>query len=287
MVDISTIANPILCGNRDQRGAKRSRCDKELNETYGGTMVHTTDCRSCAVILLPSDDDIRKVVCDTSLNKRTTSMDTATVRSLPCASGHHIHGSDEPLVFAAQLGCRTAFNELFSLYSRRVYRTVVAITKNSEDAEDAMQESLLRAFLAIGRFEGRATFCTWLTRIAINSALMIVRKRRTCREISINATQEGDDNITPMDFQDSALNPEQTYDCRQRNATLKRAIHRLPPILRETVQARLTEDCSIREVAKRLNISENAAKSRLLRARKQLGASVSARYGSKMQNLIA
>ena len=249
-------------------------------------MVHTTDYRTYAVIPLRSDDDIRKVAGDTSLNKRTTSMDPATVMLLPCASGQHIHGSDEPLVLAAQLGCRAGFNELWNLYSRRVYRTVISITKNTEDAEDAMQDSFLRAFVALEQFEGRASFYSWLTGIAINSALGILRKRRARQEISLYATYEGDDDAAPTDFQDSAPDPEQTYDRRQRNAKLKRAIHRLPSILRETVQARLTEDCSVREVARKLNISEAAAKSRLLRARKQLGASVSARHGSKTQNFI-
>jgi RNA polymerase sigma factor (sigma-70 family) len=100
------------------------------------------------------------------------------------ASVHCAPRRNQHLVYAAQSGCRAAFDELVSLHSRRVRRTILAITKDSEDAEDAMQESFLRAFLAISRFEGRASFYSWLTRIAINSALMILRRRRARPEFS-------------------------------------------------------------------------------------------------------
>ena len=97
------------------------------------------------------------------------------------------------LVVAAQSGSQAAFSELFSRYSQRTYRTVFAITKNAADAEGAMQEAFLRAFTAINRFEDRATFYSWLTRIAINSALMIVRKRRTRPESSLGTLSDSAD----------------------------------------------------------------------------------------------
>ena len=175
------------------------------------------------------------------------------------------------LVVAAQSGSQAAFSELFSRYSQRMYRTVFAITKNAADAEDAMQESFLRAFTAINRFEGRAMFYTWLTRIAINSALMIVRKRRTRPEFSLGTSFELGDDIAPMDFRDPSPDPEQICSQRQRCAKLIQAIDRLAPNLRDVARTRLMEECSVRDLAAKFNISEAATKSRLYRARVRLG----------------
>lgn len=151
------------------------------------------------------------------------------------------------MVYAAQSGCQAAFDELVSLYSRRVHRTVLAITKNSEDAEDAMQESFLRAFLAISRFEGRASFYSWLMRIAINSALMILRRRRARPELSLSTPQEWSDEVTHMDFEDFAPNPEETYYHRQRRTRLTRAIRRLSPNLRKIVQKSQKSSASLKQ----------------------------------------
>jgi hypothetical protein len=114
------------------------------------------------------------------------------------ASSNHILQRDQQLVYAAQSGCRAAFDELFTLYSRRLHRTVLSITKNSADAEDAMQDSFLQAFLAINRFEGRSNFYSWLTRIAINSSLMILRRRRARPEVSVDQALEWNAEIAPM-----------------------------------------------------------------------------------------
>ena len=136
-----------------------------------------------------------------------------------------------------------------------------------------MQESFLRAFTAINRFEGRAMFYTRLTRIAINSALMIVRKRRTRPEFSLGTSFELGDDIAPMDFRDPSPDPEQICSQRQRCAKLIRAIDRLAPNLRDVARTRLIEEeCSVRDLAAKFNISEAATKSTLYRARVRLGA---------------
>jgi RNA polymerase sigma-70 factor, ECF subfamily len=181
--------------------------------------------------------------------------------------------NDQHLVLAAQSGSRTAFNRLWELYSRRVYRTILGITNNTQDAEDALQDSFFRAFLALDSFEGRSSFYCWLTRIAINSALGILRKRRSHPETSLDTTSQQEDESAPEEFRDLAPDPEQAYSQHQGHATLMQAIVGLPTALREAIQTHLTEDCSVREVADRLNISEAAAKSRLYRARTLLGSS--------------
>ena len=178
--------------------------------------------------------------------------------------------SDQHLVLAAQSGCGAAFNELWHLYSRRVYKTVFSITKNAQDAEDATQDSFLRAFLAFESFEGWASFYSWLTRIAINSALGILRKRRSRPEISLNATHLWDEDSAAVELRDSAPDPERTCETDQSRTKLMQAIHRLPANLREALEVHITEECSMRELAERINVSEAAAKSRLYRARKRL-----------------
>jgi len=96
-------------------------------------------------------------------------------------------GLDEKkLVAAAKSGQSVAFDVICERLAPRIIRSLLRITKNREDAEDAMQDSFLSAFIHIGEFDGRSAFSTWLTRIAINSALMILRKKRTSHEISLD-----------------------------------------------------------------------------------------------------
>src|SRR5271157_6635749 len=95
---------------------------------------------------------------------------------------------DEMLVTAAQGGQDWAFVELCARYSKRVFNTIYGVTKNREDAEDAHQDSMMRAFLHLKQFDGRSSFATWFTRIGINSALMILRKRRIRLETSMDTS---------------------------------------------------------------------------------------------------
>jgi RNA polymerase sigma-70 factor (ECF subfamily) len=192
--------------------------------------------------------------------------------------GYTASPNDQRLVLAARSGCGMAFNELWDLYSRRVFKTILGITKNAQDAEDALQDSFLRAFLALENFEGRSSFYSWLTRIAINSALGILRKRRCRPEGSLDPSSGREDGSERAEVRDWAPNPEQIYDQEEKRAKLMQAIHRLPKDLRVAVQTRVTEDCSVKELACRLNISEAAAKSRLYRARTMLDSQTADLY---------
>ena len=197
--------------------------------------------------------------------------------------GYNLYLNDEHLVLAARSGCGSAFNELWNLYSQRVYRTVFNITKNRQDAEDALQDAFFRAFLSLESFEGRSSFYSWVTRIAINSALGVLRKRRCRPESPLNPTFQQEDELPPMEVVDMAPNPEQMYDQHQRCTRLMQAVQRLPTNLQEAVQTQMTADCSIKEAASKLNISQAAVKSRLYRARRRLGSSTPARYGPRAQ----
>jgi RNA polymerase sigma-70 factor, ECF subfamily len=177
------------------------------------------------------------------------------------------------LVISAQAGSKDAFEELQKLHWFRLHRTVLAITKNREDAEDALQDTFLRAYLALGTFEGRSKFGSWLTRIAVNSALMLVRKRRAHPELLIDQSSEPDD-ATSFDIRDSGLNPEQIYDQHQRCLGMFRAMQGLDPKLQTAMRIRTLQEWSINEIAETLGISYSAAKTRLHRARQRLRRSL-------------
>jgi RNA polymerase sigma-70 factor (ECF subfamily) len=181
---------------------------------------------------------------------------------------HQLRSQD--LVLAAQAGSSAAFGELRNIYSRRVYRNLLTITKNPEDAEDALQDAFLRAYRALHTFEGRSTFYSWVTRIAINSALIILRKRRIRPEVSFDHRIDAEEDNTLFQFSDGAPSPEQICVHRQRCAHLLRSIGKLQPRLRQVIELQMNQSCSIREIAQTLDISEAAVKSRLSRARARL-----------------
>ena len=178
--------------------------------------------------------------------------------------------SDELLVERAKAGDTSAFVELRERHSTKVLRTLYRITKSWEDSEDAFQESLLKAFRHLNDFENRCSFSSWLTRIAINSALMILRKRRACKEVSIDSTDDHCTILGRLEPQDLSEDPECRYARCEKEELLNRAILRLSPCLRDAVELRQAEGCSIKELAEYLGISLSAAKSRLLRARMAL-----------------
>jgi RNA polymerase sigma-70 factor, ECF subfamily len=237
------------------------------------------------MIPLPLDSDVGKLDGVVS-SQRTASMVAETSGPFDEAAGRAASPRDQDLVFAARTGCRAAFNELWTLYSRRVYGTIFNIVKNPQDTEDALQDAFLRAFLALETFEGRASFYTWLTRIAINSALGILRKRRCRPESSLDSISRQDAEWTPEDFKDSAPNPECTFDQQQRREKLQQAINKLPTNLREAVEELIAEDSSVKEIAYRLNISQSAVKSRLYRARTRL-IRLTAHHGSKTRTTVS
>jgi RNA polymerase sigma-70 factor (ECF subfamily) len=181
------------------------------------------------------------------------------------------------LVCAAQAGSSAAFGELRDIYSRRVYLKLLSITKNKEDAEDALQDAFLRAYLALHAFEGRSSFYSWLTRIAINSALMTMRKRRARPEVSFDHPHEVDQDNSFLEFKDAGPNPEQICFHRQRCARVIKAIGKLQPRLRQVIEMQMRQSWTVREIARSLEISEAAVKSRLFRARARLASSQSLR----------
>jgi RNA polymerase sigma-70 factor, ECF subfamily len=176
--------------------------------------------------------------------------------------------SDEMLAVRAKSGDMDAFVELSQRHANRVFQTTYRVTRNRQDAEDALQEAFLNAFTHIKNFEGRSSFSTWLTRIAINSALMTLRKKRNSHEIPIDDGPAG--NFVIREPQSPMGDPESHYVRGERHKLLRKAIHRLPPIYREVIHLQEAKEHSLREIAQSLGITVPAVKSRLSRAKNAL-----------------
>ena len=171
------------------------------------------------------------------------------------------------LLATAKSGEAPALDTLYRAHAEKLFRTVHRITRNREDAEDAVQDSLLRAFLHLKSFDGRSTFSTWLTRIGINSTLMMLRKKRNSPEISAHGPGEGE---TLWEVPDSAPNPEIRCAEREQERFLRDAIAGLSPRIRRALEFHTLQDHSLQETAAQIGISVSAAKARFFRAKAAL-----------------
>ena len=184
-------------------------------------------------------------------------------------SGVTVAASDESLVVTAQNGGHWAYVELCRRYRKLMFGIVQRITRNSHDTEDVLQDAWMRGFVHIKTFDGRAAFSTWLGRIAINSALMMVRKSRWRMEASLD--DYGDLDVSSrLEIVERSYGPEETLLRKERQLRLRQAIKRLPPRLRRVVELRQYIDASLKEIATITGISVPAIKSRLARARRAL-----------------
>jgi len=200
-----------------------------------------------------------------------TAMSAADPRPLPSTI---VRPDEGALVTAAQRGDMAAFEELVSRYEGRIFRLTMNITQNREDAEDATQDAFLKSFRSLDRFESKSRFYTWLVRIAVNEALMRLRKRRP-NVTSLDEPVESDGDLIPQEVQDWGPTPEQRYARTQMNSILSEAVAELDPIFRTVFLLRDVEELSTEETAELLGISVPAVKSRLLRARLKLRQSLS------------
>jgi RNA polymerase sigma-70 factor, ECF subfamily len=179
--------------------------------------------------------------------------------------------SDEMvLVQAAKAGDVGAFEQLVRRYDRNVFRIAQHITQNREDAEDVVQEAFLKAYSNLEQFQGQSKFYTWLVRIAVNEALMKLRRRRPERMVSLDEDVKTEEDSVPREVADWSPNPEQQYSQAELKDILGRTIQGLPPSFRTVFVLRDVEGLSTEETAEALELSVPAVKSRLLRARLQL-----------------
>jgi RNA polymerase sigma-70 factor (ECF subfamily) len=136
-----------------------------------------------------------------------------------------------------------------------------------------LQEAFHKAFLHIGRFQQESQFSTWLTRIALNEAYMVLRRRRRVPEVLPVASDDGVNSV-PEAFVDHSPNPEESCWRQERKELLTVAINRLGPTIRKTILLRMVEECSVEETAQMLDTSVSAVKSRLCRGRRELSGTV-------------
>jgi RNA polymerase sigma factor (sigma-70 family) len=196
-----------------------------------------------------------------AVNSFVSELNTATQGKGPDSS------DDAMLVAAARSGDSSAFVELSRRHSRRVLLKIYRITNNWQDAEDVLQESLMRAFVHLHTFECRASFSTWLTRIAINTALMLLRKERGVLRSAIESSLDDSAQFDKWELRDHRDNPEQHYARQQRAKMLKGAMLHLRPESRRVIELQQKNELSTKEIAQSLGISEAAVKSRVLRAK--------------------
>ena len=176
--------------------------------------------------------------------------------------------NEAALVAEARAGNTEAFSTLVRQYDRYIYRLALNITGNAEDAEDVLQEALLKAYTKLDTFHGESRFYTWLVRVAVNEALMKLRKRGTEKTVSLDEPIEGDDkDLIPREVEDWADDPEQRYGKLELQKILKETVDKLEPQFRTVFVLRDIEDLSTEETAKLMGLSVPAVKSRLLRAR--------------------
>jgi RNA polymerase sigma-70 factor, ECF subfamily len=191
-------------------------------------------------------------------------------------------GFDETaLVARAKAGDTTAFAELVKQYDRRVFRMAKQITQNDEDAEDVLQETFLKAYSHLDDFQGNSRFYTWLVRIAVNEALMKLRKRRSDRTVPLDEPIDTGEDELVREIAVWDENPEERYSREELGQILDEAVQSLKPAYRTVFVLRDIEELSIDETAEALDLSISAVKSRLLRARLQLREKLTRQFKRK------
>ena len=198
----------------------------------------------------------------------------AKVPTLSASNPHRLPSNvvredEHLLVTAAKAGDAAAFEELVNRYEKKIFRLTMNITRNREDAEDAMQDAFMKAYSHLDRFHEDSRFYTWLVRIAANEALMRLRKRRP-NQFSLDEPIENEDDFVPQQIEDWGPSPEQRFAQTEMRDILRGVIEDLPHDFRIVFLLRDVEGLSTEETAAAVGISEAAVKSRLLRARLKL-----------------
>ncbi|MGA8027447.1 MAG: RNA polymerase sigma factor [Bryobacteraceae bacterium] len=191
------------------------------------------------------------------------------------------------LVARAKAGDMSAFSDLVKHYDRRVFRMAKQITQNDDDAEDVLQETFLKAYTHLDSFQGNSKFYTWLVRIAVNEALMKLRKRRSDRTVPLDEPIDTGEDEMVREIAVWDENPEESYSREELAGILDQAIQSLKPAYRTVFILRDIEELSIEETAEALNLSISAVKSRLLRARLQLREKLTRQFKRKGDDAFA
>jgi RNA polymerase sigma-70 factor (ECF subfamily) len=194
---------------------------------------------------------------------------------------------ETPLVERARTGDAAAFTELVNRYERKIFRLAKHITQNDEDAEDVLQETFLKAYSHLDTFQGQSKFYTWIVRIAVNEALMKLRKRKSSKTVSLDEPTDTGEETMVREIAVWDEDPEQKYSQSELREILDKAVESLKPAFRTVFVLRDIEELSTEETASALDISIPAVKSRLLRARLQLREKLTKFFRRKGDDVFA
>jgi RNA polymerase sigma-70 factor (ECF subfamily) len=185
---------------------------------------------------------------------------------------------------ALKAGDPQALTQMVEQYSDSIYRVALRMLNDEAEAEDVLQETFIKAMRSLPNFEGRSTIATWLYRIAVNEALMTIRKRKPVVAVIEDEYNDEEDGggMPNLQILDWCCLPEQEFETNETRATLNRAIRNLPESLRTVFVLRDVEGLSIRETAEALELTETNVKTRLLRARLKLREELTQFFGERM-----
>jgi RNA polymerase sigma-70 factor (ECF subfamily) len=193
---------------------------------------------------------------------------------------HILAGEEESaLIAAAKNGDASAFEVLVKRHERRIFLVALRMTRNKEDAEDVIQQSFQNTFVHLNSFVGRSSFSTWLTRVAINEALMLLRKRGS-RPVSFDDRDRDEDTAPLLEVPDLTPDPETNYSRREWGRMLSSAINELPCRTRRAIQLRELDERSTEETARIMGITVGAVKARVFQGRKKLRERLKHHVGS-------
>ena len=193
-------------------------------------------------------------------------MNHKTEPTIACVSDP---ASERTLVAAAKNGDEQAFETLFKRYQRRTFAVVLRYTRVVEDAEDIVQQSFYKAFVHLCQFQGESSFSTWLTRIAINEALMFLRSIGAVRKVSIDDILDAG-SADSLGTPDSNADPETRCSQREEARILSKAVRNLRPGLRTTIVLSELRELSTSETARRMGLSVATVKARRFRGKREL-----------------
>lgn len=188
-----------------------------------------------------------------------------------------------PSLYALRTGDRAEFARMVDLYSTQIYRLALKMLGDPQDAEDVLQTTFLKALQSVRNFEGRSSLSTWLYRIAVNEALMLLRRHKPTVPAAMDDENEDDQLQHPTQFTDWCCIPEEELLSAESRGRLDLAIRQLPEKLRVVFLLRDVEGLSIKETGEALGLTETAVKTRLLRARLNLREQLSAYYGERLR----
>jgi len=228
------------------------------------------ECAACGNSFIPTSFDAKKLW--DNKDSRTMASESVPVEvPVPAESPIDPAVSEElELVTKARAGDTTAFSALLRRYEGKIFRLAMNITQNREDAEDVLQEAFLKAYEHLDQFQGNSRFYTWIVRIAVNQALMKLRKRKSDRAVSLDEQIDTGEDTVVREIATWDPDPEQKYSQDELHTILTSAIDALEPIYKTVFTLRDVDGLSTEETAEVLDLTVPAVKSRLLRARLQL-----------------